>query len=121
TGLDRLVRRTLPGEMATLIVAVIDTVTGQMEHVRAGHLPPLLLGAAGSADWPTPSGTLPIGYVPSAPVAGTTQIPRGGAVVLFTDGLVEQRGASLPDRLERLRVSAACRAVSNLDLLISEV
>jgi hypothetical protein len=34
-------------------------------------------------------------------------VPPGGAVVLITDGLVEERGVPLGDNLERLRTVAA--------------
>ena len=119
SGLDALAKRTMSGEMATLLVAVVDTVTGRMEYVRAGHLPPLALNADGSAAWHTDLGTLPIGYGRGAPVTGVLDIPHGGGVVLFTDGLVERRGTPLPEGLERLRAAFSGPGSNDLDALIA--
>ncbi len=121
TWLDVLAKQTMSGEMATLIVAVVDPVTGTMEYVRAGHLPPLVLGADGEAGWPTPVGTLPIGYVPREPAPGRLEVPPGGGVVLFTDGLVERRGTPLPEGLEQLRAAFSEPDARDLDALITRV
>ncbi|WP_324651071.1 SpoIIE family protein phosphatase [Georgenia sp. H159] len=120
-GLDVLARRTMSGEMATLLIAVVDTTTGVMEYVRAGHLPPLAIGAADGAAWPTPSGTLPIGYVPERPLPGTMHIPPGGGVVLFTDGLIERRDTPLPDGLELLRTAFSGPFATDLDTVFARV
>ena len=119
SGLDTLAKQTMSGEMATLLVAVIDTVTGRMEYVRAGHLRPLVLAADGSAGWHADVGTLPIGYGRGAPVTGVLDIPAGGGVVLFTDGLVERRGTPMPDGLEQLRVAFSGPGATDLDALIA--
>ena len=120
-GLDELAKRTMTGEMATLLLAVVDTVTGRMEYVRAGHLPPLVLDADGSASWHADPGTLPIGYGRGEPSTGVVQIPHGGGVVLFTDGLVERRGDPLPDGLERLRRAFSGPVAGDLDAIIAAV
>lgn len=120
-GLDLLAKSTLAGEMATVLVAVLDPATGRLEYVRAGHLPPLALGPDGSASWPPVTGTLPIGFVPQEPVPGTLDIPAGGGVVIFTDGLVEQRGVPLPDGLERLRLAFTGPFAADLDAVIAAV
>ncbi|HLV04884.1 MAG TPA: SpoIIE family protein phosphatase [Actinomycetaceae bacterium] len=120
-GLDLLAKRTMSGEMATLLIAVIDTMSGRMEYVRAGHLPPLALRPSGEAAWHTDRGTLPIGYGRGEPVTGILEIPPGGGVVLFTDGLVERRGAPLQDGLERLRSAFSGPAAGDLDALIAAV
>ncbi|WP_413452866.1 SpoIIE family protein phosphatase [Georgenia phoenicis] len=121
TGLDELAKRTMAGEMATLLIAVVDTVTGRMEYVRAGHLPPLVLNADGSATWHADPGTLPIGYGRGEPSTGVVDIPHGGGVVIFTDGLVERRGQPLPEGLERLRNAFSGPAAHDLDALITAV
>ncbi len=120
-GLDLLARNTMAGEMATLLVAVLDPATGRLEYVRAGHLPPLVLAPDGDAAWPPVTGTLPIGYVPQEPVPGTLDIPPGGGVVIFTDGLVEQRGVALPHGLERLRTAFTGPVAGDLDAVIAAV
>src|SRR5690625_1610759 len=118
-NLDLLAKNTMVGEMATLLIAVVDPTTGRMEYVRAGHLPPLTLLPDGSAAWPPLTGTMPIGYVPGSPDPGVIDIPHGGGVVLFTDGLVERRGIPLPDGLEHLRSAFSGPAAHDLDALIA--
>ncbi|WP_152191904.1 SpoIIE family protein phosphatase [Georgenia satyanarayanai] len=121
TGLDELAKQTMAGEMATLLLAVIDTVSGRMEYVRAGHLPPLFVDPDGGARWNVDPGALPIGYGRGEPVTQVAHIPRGGGVVLYTDGLVERRGQPLPDGLERLRLAFSGPVATDLDALITAV
>ncbi len=121
TGLDELAKRTMAGEMATLLLAVVDTVSGRMEYVRAGHLPPLFIDPDGGARWNVDPGTLPIGYGRGEPVTQVVDIPHGGGVVLYTDGLVERRGLPLPEGLERLRHAFSGPVSADLDALITTV
>lgn len=94
--------------MATVAYAVIDTGTGRMDLALAGHLPPVLAvpGAAAFVDCPVGP---PIGYrlAVSGRVGTTVEVPPGALVALYTDGLVERRGADLEERLELLRQSVA--------------
>lgn len=94
--------------MATVAYAVIDTGTGRMDLALAGHLPPVLAvpGAAAFVDCPVGP---PIGYrlAVSGRVGTTVEVPPGTLVALYTDGLVERRGADLEERLELLRQAVA--------------
>ncbi|WP_454778150.1 SpoIIE family protein phosphatase [Georgenia muralis] len=103
TALDGLVRATMPGEMATLLVAVVDPGTGAVVYVRAGHLPPVLLDADGAAVLTDDVHTTPVGFVTGQVSPGRLTVAPGGALVLFTDGLVERRGTSLRSALAALR------------------
>jgi serine phosphatase RsbU (regulator of sigma subunit) len=72
---------------------------------NAGHPPPLVL-SAGRACWLDPSPDLMLG-VDERASRSTHELllGPGDTLVLFTDGLVERRGADLETRLEELRAA----------------
>ena len=94
---------------------LVDTVTGDVRWSRAGHLPVLLAPADGGRPRlltdPAGHGQL-LGLAHTRPLPrteGTTRIAPGTSLVLYTDGLVERRGESLDEGLDRLvAVAAAC-------------
>jgi sigma-B regulation protein RsbU (phosphoserine phosphatase) len=93
--------------MATVAYAVIDTVEHRMDFALAGHLPPIIaLPGTGAEFVRAPVGP-PIGY--SLGITGRTgtsiQVPPEALLILYTDGLVERRGADLDERLEQLRAA----------------
>src|SRR5580704_8011691 len=88
---------------ATCAYAVYDAVSGDCEVAVAGHLPPLLV---------RPDGTNELLDVPPAPPLGIGdgevesrqfKIEDGSLFVLYTDGLVENKGQDISDGLARLR------------------
>ncbi len=88
---------------ATCAYAVYDAVSGECEVAVAGHLPPLLVH---------PDGTNELLDVPPAPPLGIGdgevesrqfKIEDGSLFVLYTDGLVENKGQDISDGLARLR------------------
>jgi PAS domain S-box-containing protein len=94
--------------MATLVLAVFDPVDATLSWVNAGHPSPLVLGADGSAHLleggrSVPLGVLPFpGYQPA-----TATLEPGGAIVLYTDGLIERRGEHLDEGLQLILRAAA--------------
>src|SRR5690606_30632295 len=115
--LAHVARWTLPGEVATLAVALLDPPTGVVEHVSVGprdprtgvgepgsvgHPPLLVVGPDGTTRWAGRASVPPLGLVDRAPTAEEVQVPPGGALVLYSDGLVERRGESIRDGLDRL-------------------
>jgi serine phosphatase RsbU (regulator of sigma subunit)/anti-sigma regulatory factor (Ser/Thr protein kinase) len=102
--LDRQVRHFDPIVMATVICAVVEPSGEKMRVSTAGHPPPVV--SAGSElhaailDLPT---DLPIGVdVSRQRHVSTVALPPGTAVCFYTDGLVERRGRSLTEGLDRL-------------------
>jgi serine phosphatase RsbU (regulator of sigma subunit)/anti-sigma regulatory factor (Ser/Thr protein kinase) len=89
---------------ATAAILQLDLKTGELEGVSAGHLPPLLIEPDGDARFlELPSG-LPLGIRAAAEYPSRChRFPLGGALVLYTDGLVERRGESIDEGLGRLR------------------
>ncbi|MEA2155228.1 MAG: hypothetical protein QOE11_1368 [Solirubrobacteraceae bacterium] len=94
--------------MATLVLAVFDPVGGELTWVNAGHPSPLLLSAEGDASLLEGGRSVPLGVLPFPGYAvATTVIEPGGALVLYTDGLIERRGEHLDDGMDLLLVTAA--------------
>jgi GAF domain-containing protein/anti-sigma regulatory factor (Ser/Thr protein kinase)/anti-anti-sigma regulatory factor len=113
--LDGLVARVPGARASTAVCVLVDTVTGEFCWARAGHLPVLLAPADGGRPYLL---TDPAGHGPLLGLAHTRPRPRtegvttmapGTSLVLYTDGLVERRGESLDEGLDRLvEVAAAC-------------
>jgi phosphoserine phosphatase RsbU/P len=76
------------GRFLTAVVVEVDLATGRVSYADAGHGHHLLLGPAG--DRALDAGGPPAGFLPEpAYPLGTAEIPPGGCLALFTDGLVE--------------------------------
>jgi serine phosphatase RsbU (regulator of sigma subunit) len=124
-SLDRAMRDLQVGSLATAVLARIEQTAPDAERgVRvlrwsnAGHPPPLLLDVDGAATLLTTEPDLLLGLDPSTPRADHEHPVRPGAtVLLFTDGLVERRGACLDEGLEWLRATAASHADLPLEQL----
>jgi PAS domain S-box-containing protein len=94
--------------MATLVLAMFDPVGGDLTWVNAGHPSPLILSADGSAELLEGGRSVPLGVLPFPGYAvETTTIEPGGALVLYTDGLIERRGEHLDDGMALLLRTAA--------------
>jgi PAS domain S-box-containing protein len=106
SALDRLNRFLLSlawDSMATALVLVIEPATGRVTYANAGHPPPLVLGADGASRSLKESLSVPLGAldVPGYTEATATLEP-GASLVLYTDGLVEQRDQLIDAGIERL-------------------
>ena len=102
--LDRLAERS--AHMATLVLMHVDPADGHVVFGSAGHLPPLLVDAAGEARFLEGGGSAPLlAFHDDVPV-GEAVLAPGDRVVLYTDGLVERRSEAIDEGLERLRRSA---------------
>ena len=107
--------------MATLIFGVLDAETGDFCYVNAGHPPPLLLTPEGDARYLDSSTGPPVGSLPTARYAeaGATLIP-GATLLLYTDGLVEDRTTPLEEGLQRLH-DAALGGPGDLEAFCSHI
>jgi serine phosphatase RsbU (regulator of sigma subunit)/anti-sigma regulatory factor (Ser/Thr protein kinase)/putative methionine-R-sulfoxide reductase with GAF domain len=112
--LDRLVRGLDEREMATVAYVVLDPAKLTATISLAGHLPPLVVGADGTARLLDAVRSRPIGVAAARRFEETTvQLERGDTLLLYTDGLVERRGMSLDDGLAELeRVMAGLAGVA---------
>lgn len=90
-------------DLTTCLYAIVDPATGAFRWSSAGHLNPLLVGASGDARLLRGDPGPPFGASDTAVyVDRAAQIPRGGSVLLYTDGLVERRSSSISDGLAQL-------------------
>jgi serine phosphatase RsbU (regulator of sigma subunit) len=105
TGLvNEVLRRYHPGIIATLCLVLLDASTGELSIVNCGHMPLLLLDGPSAVF--VGEGGLMLGLTRHEPHTETVLLPSGGTVLLFTDGLVEDRKIQLDANLEKLRVTA---------------
>jgi len=124
TALDRAVRSFLPTVMATMIVIEISHLGRNsgplvLRWSNAGHPPPLLIsGEDGTARLLEREPDLLLGVDPNTRRADHELVLyQGDTVVLYTDGLVERRGATIDEGLARLRDVAEEEAGLPLDKL----
>jgi ABC-type multidrug transport system ATPase subunit/anti-sigma regulatory factor (Ser/Thr protein kinase) len=90
---------------ATCLYAIYDPVARTCELARAGHLPPALVRPDGTAEFlDVPAGPpLGLGGLPFEAVE--RRLPEGSQLVLYTDGLVEDRSRDIDVGLELLRIA----------------
>lgn len=83
----------IPGAyFATVFVALLDTDSGTLQYSSAGHLPALLAWPDSAPVALDGAGSVPLSVQRSQPRPQATQmLPPGSTLMLFTDGLVEQK------------------------------
>jgi chemotaxis family two-component system sensor kinase Cph1 len=102
--LDVLMARVLPGTIATAVCAVIDTATGTVRMSHAGHVPALVATTPAAAAFVADAaGDMLLGVTQRPRRAQVATLPAGGALVLYSDGLIEQPRRPIDDGLEILR------------------
>jgi serine phosphatase RsbU (regulator of sigma subunit)/CheY-like chemotaxis protein len=102
-SLDRLLEGLNASTMATALYLVLDQEAGTVEMVSAGHPAPLLVEPGRPGSFVTMDPHPPLGVNLDAPWPSTTlAVEPGSLLVLYTDGLVEERGRSIEDGLRRL-------------------
>jgi PAS domain S-box-containing protein len=102
----------LEGEhLVTCLVGVHDAAAGTVTFASAGHPPPLRLGEDGSVGYVDVEPGLPLGVPAALGIDGparlayaecTVKAAPGSTLMLFTDGLVEEREVPVAAGLDRL-------------------
>jgi FixJ family two-component response regulator/anti-sigma regulatory factor (Ser/Thr protein kinase)/putative methionine-R-sulfoxide reductase with GAF domain len=106
--LDRLVQSLNPGRMATLLYMVLEPDGRTAVFANAGHLPPLVVDADRRTRLLEGARGVPLGVLPYASFEETGErLDPASTLVLYTDGLVEERGISIEIRLGDLQRVAA--------------
>lgn len=106
--------------IATAVFARLHPGTGRLTVASAGHPPPVVVegSTASLADLrPAP----PLGAPPADPVTWTATLSPGDAVVLYTDGLVEDRQRPIADGLQLLVEAAAAAPSTHAEALADHV
>ncbi|SFB73843.1 PAS fold-containing protein [Nocardioides terrae] len=103
-NLDAIVQEVAPEGIVTCVYGVYDDTDRSLSYANAGHVPPILVRPDGttaqlSVDGP-PLGS---GYVGFA--TRRVELPVGGLLTVYTDGLVERRGVDLGARIEALETA----------------
>jgi len=82
-------RTTEDSAFITFFYCVLETSTGRMSYVNAGHNPPCVLRAGGGKDYLDVGGVV-IGIMPGVVYEGGETVLRpGDDLVLYTDGITE--------------------------------
>jgi hypothetical protein len=106
TRVNRLLCRVEPNQLASMIVAVWDPLTGMLTRCAAGH-PPLLRCRKGETDYLASSPGLLLGTDANYMYQSTEKLLRPGTTIVFySDGLIESRGHGLDEGMAALREEA---------------
>ncbi|MER6052547.1 SpoIIE family protein phosphatase [Streptomyces sp. NPDC001793] len=93
---------------ATCLYAIYDPVGGRVTLARAGHPGPALVLPDGTVSFPEVPVSPPLGLGGGLPVETVElALPEGSRLVLYTDGLVEDRERDIDTGLELLRTTLA--------------
>jgi serine phosphatase RsbU (regulator of sigma subunit)/anti-sigma regulatory factor (Ser/Thr protein kinase) len=110
TKLNTVVRGLDKRETATAVYFALDLVERTFCFASAGHPPPLVIDPAGDARFLEEGRSVPLGaHAGTRYREAVVRLEPGSTIVLYTDGLVERRGSSLNQGLERLVSEASGR------------
>ncbi|SCL16892.1 Response regulator receiver domain-containing protein [Micromonospora rhizosphaerae] len=109
---NELMRTLLPNELATICVLLVHPSSGLVRLASAGHLPALVSveGRAEFVQQPAP----PLGVRAPRPPDLEFVLPAGATLVLYTDGLIERRDATIDEGMAALG-AVASRVDDDLD------
>jgi serine phosphatase RsbU (regulator of sigma subunit) len=122
-GTDRFAGLVNDEEIITVVCGIVDPRFGSFIFTNAGHLPPLVVRADGTATYLEAPGGPPIGVLgeDSVRAEGAAILPPGATVILFTDGLVEDRSRPLSVGLAQLSDVASIHVMDNPEGLLDEL
>jgi PAS domain S-box-containing protein len=113
-----------PDAFATAFYAELEPRTGRFTWASAGHPPPLLLLPGEAPRYLDDAATPPLGVVAVRAEQDVAElvVPVGGAVLMYTDGLIERRRADLSDGLRALeQVAGRVAGVTFVDDVVREM
>ena len=100
--------------LITALYGVLDPKARTWSFANAGHYPPVLRCADGSARLMTGTGELPLG-VQTEYTRHDVQLEAGATLILYTDGLIERRSEPVTAGLDRLVTMCATEPSSPVD------
>jgi GAF domain-containing protein/anti-sigma regulatory factor (Ser/Thr protein kinase) len=117
---NRLLQTIRGRGMATAAYGLFDLDTSELRIANAGHPPPLVVPVSGEPHYVEVVPGPPLGTLSRPEYPETTaHLAPEETVLLYTDGLIEVRGESLQDGLDRLIASA--RGALSADALCQQV
>lgn len=88
--------------LATACLTVVDTASGRLEHVSAGHIPGLLRTPDGRVEL-LDGGRMPLLGVPGRlPAPHVVPFPPGSTLFVCTDGLIERRDRTIDESIDAM-------------------
>jgi phosphoserine phosphatase RsbU/P len=121
SALDAYARRHEVGETATLVYAELELSTAELRFACAGHPPPALLDPEQDAPrllWEGRSRPLSVDDPPGQRPEARYRLAPGNTLILYTDGLIEDRARPADDGLARLLSTLSGRALAPVDALV---
>ncbi|MCX5192829.1 SpoIIE family protein phosphatase [Streptomyces sp. NBC_00249] len=94
---------------ATCLYAIYDPTSRLCTMARAGHLPPAVVHPDGTASFPDLPAGPPLGLGGLPFETAEIELPEDSTLVLYTDGLVEDRHRDIDVALEQLQRTLAHR------------
>ena len=108
--------------MATMVYGVMDPAKSQFCFASAGHPPILRRTGSGETGYLEGVGGLPLGAIAGNWYEETSiHLEGGDTLILYTDGLVEDRTSTIDAGLTRLREAAGAVAVDDLQAFCRDV
>jgi PAS domain S-box-containing protein len=93
TALDQFATLIPDALCSTVFCAVLDPATGQLSYASAGHPPGILALPGGQVEFLDQGLSPALALAPDRPRSeAVVHVPQGATLLLYTDGLVEQRG-----------------------------
>ncbi|SNR23056.1 SpoIIE family protein phosphatase [Blastococcus mobilis] len=104
-------------EGTSVFYGVLDAGTGDLVYAAAGHPPPLVVGADGTASFLPVPPRPPLGSLPGTPTTVSRHVlDQGSTLVLFSNGAVAGPGPEASAALDRL-AEAATSVLASPDAL----
>ncbi len=106
---------------ATCLYAVYDPASRRCRLTSAGHPPPAMRHPGGTVEFIDVPGGVMLGVGHSRYPAADIQLPAGGVLALYTDGLVEQPGQDIGTGMSQLARTLTASTPRSLDDLCDSV
>ncbi|MDT7580528.1 MAG: hypothetical protein QOK35_1792 [Pseudonocardiales bacterium] len=93
---DLLAAQARPAQFVTAVLVSLDTATGELQYLLAGHPPPLLVRGGRSVKELLHPPRTPLGVYGTPPdrlTVGYEQLEPGDRLLMYSDGIVEARNA----------------------------
>ncbi|WP_091939353.1 PP2C family protein-serine/threonine phosphatase [Trujillonella endophytica] len=92
--MDSVMAGSFPGRFATALIGRLDTTTGRLSWINAGHPAGLVIRGGRVIQELAGPVSRPVGLSDAVPALHSAQLEPGDRILFFTDGVVEER---LPD------------------------
>lgn len=119
----RMLRHADGDEMITVAVVTLDPYRGELRYSCVGHPPPLLLDRDSAKVTRLDGASAPpVGVaVPVDIVEAKLRLPEHGALLMYTDGLIERRGRNIEDAIVLLGRVLGTEPVLTPDAILTRI